>query len=59
MDPTSLLPEIYNYDFDDPEKPKRWEEEGGRKLEDYFNYGFNESTWKLHRDRVKAAYQTP
>ena len=49
------LPEIYNYDLDDESKPKPWTENNGANMSEYFNYGFNEFTWKNHVDSVHNA----
>jgi hypothetical protein len=49
------LPEIYNYDLDDVSKPKPWTENNGANMSEYFNYGFNEFTWKNHVDSVHNA----
>ena len=47
------MPDIYNYDFEDPEKAKPWNENNGQDMEKYFNYGFNEQTWNIHREDVR------
>lgn len=46
------LPDIYNYDFQDPEKPRPWDEHDGADRDKYFNYGFNECTWQAHVESV-------
>lgn len=50
--PKAKLPRIYDFNFDDPkiEKPWRSNVEG---LSDYFNYGFDEETWRLHVEKAK------
>jgi hypothetical protein len=35
------LPDIYEYDFEDEDKPKPWLENNGADMDKYFNYGFN------------------
>ena len=54
----SHIPEIYNYDFDNNEKP--WEKNGKQDMDKYFNYGFNEETWRHHaRDAQLLAKTLP
>jgi len=46
------IPEIYKFDFDELDS-KPWEANGKQDMDKYFNYGFNEETWKHHvRDVV-------
>ena len=40
------MPEIYKYDFEATSKP--WNENGKQDMDKYFNYGFNEETWRYH-----------
>ena len=48
------IPEIYNYDFDN--NPKPWLDNAKNDMDKYFNYGFNEETWKHHaRDVVNLS----
>jgi len=46
------MPEIYNYDFEN--NPKPWLEGNRQDMDKYFNYGFNEETWKHHSRDVLA-----
>ena len=52
------IPEIYNYDFEN--NPKPWLENGKNDMDKYFNYGFNEETWRHHaRDAQLLAKTLP
>ena len=44
------IPEIYKYDFES--NPKPWNENGKQDMDKYFNYGFNEETWRYHAREV-------
>lgn len=50
------IPEIYKYDFEDPENKKPWLENNRADMDKYFNYGFNEETWKIHAADVLTAH---
>lgn len=47
---TFELPEIFKFDFDKTDH--RWNKKDA-DLTDYFNYGFNEETWKLYVNKVR------
>lgn len=48
------VPEIYKYDME--ANPKPWNDNGKQDLDKYFNYGFNEDTWKYHsREMIERA----
>ena len=52
------VPEIYKWDFDNNEKP--WDKNGKQDMDKYFNYGFNEETWRHHaRDVLNLARAVP
>lgn len=50
------MPKIYSYDFNDPEKRKPWREHHGVNNDQYFNYGFTETTWRVHQEDVKKMH---
>lgn len=41
------LPTIFNYNFDRPRSEKPWLNPQN-DISDYFNYGFNEETWRVY-----------
>ena len=45
------LPEIFKYEFDN--KEHKWNRRDA-DITDYFNYGFNEETWKLYAKKVRT-----
>ena len=47
---TFELPEIFKYDFDKSTHPWNKKESD---ITDYFNYGYNEETWKLYVNKVR------
>lgn len=47
---TFELPEIFKFDFDKTDH--RWNKKDA-DITDYFNYGFNEETWKLYVNKVR------
>ena len=44
------IPEIYRYDLE--ANPKPWNDNGKQDMDKYFNYGFNEETWRFHAREV-------
>lgn len=51
QNPNQKLPPIFYYNLDDPKVEKRWRNPK-EDLTDYFNYGHNETTWKLYAEKV-------
>ena len=50
--PDGKLPQLFNYDFDDPKNEKKWRNPR-EDITDYFNYGMNEEVWKVYVEKVK------
>ena len=49
------LPKIFDYNFDDPKEQKEWRSID-KDITDYFNYGFNEETWRIYVEKIKKYY---
>ena len=47
------VPKIFHFNFDDPNLDKKWAKKDA-DITDYFNYGFNESIWKLYANKVRS-----
>lgn len=45
--------EILNFDFEKPASEKPWLNQAN-DLSDYFNYGFNEETWRVYATQLKC-----
>ena len=50
------LPEIFNFDFDIPQKDKKWIGHG-IDITDYFNYGFTEDTFRMYTNKIKILFK--
>ena len=44
--------DVYFFEFDKPGLEKPWQENKD-KMEDYFNYGFNEESFKIYQQKIK------
>lgn len=53
--PPLKLPEIFNYNFNDPRNEKKWNKRNA-DITDYFNYGLNEETFKAYANKVKKLF---
>ena len=49
------LPKIFDFNFEDPVIPMPWRS-SSEDITDYFNYGFNEETWRVYSEKVKEFY---
>ena len=49
--PDTKIPAIFSYSFDDPKEDKKWQDQRA-DITDYFNYGFNEESWRIYADKV-------
>lgn len=56
-EPTYTLPTIFNYNFDRPRSEKPWLNPQN-DISDYFNYGFNEETWRVYVLQVQELGKT-
>ena len=50
------LPDIYSFDFENPSLERKWNSPR-EDITDYFNYGFNEETWKVYAEKVKNLHE--
>lgn len=44
--------DVYFFEFDKPGLEKPWQENKD-KMEDYFNYGFNEESFKIYQQKIR------
>ena len=49
------LPKIFDYNFSDYNESKSWRS-ANEDITDYFNYGFNEETWRIYSEKTKAYF---
>lgn len=47
------VPDIYYFDFDRENLTKPWKDPNAGNLEDYFNHGFNEETFRHYQAKMK------
>lgn len=45
--------DVYFFEFDKPGLEKPWQENKD-KMEDYFNYGFNEDSFKIYQRQIRS-----
>ena len=53
---TIKQPEVFNFDFDIPQKDKKWIGQGV-DITDYFNYGFTEDTFRMYANKIKILFK--
>lgn len=45
--------DVYFFEFDKPGLEKPWKDNKD-KMEDYFNYGFNEDSFKIYQQKIRS-----
>lgn len=54
--PPLKLPDVFNYDFDNPHQEKKWAKKTA-DVTDYFNYGLNEETFKAYAAKIRKLFR--
>ena len=49
------LPQVFHFNFEDPKVAKKWNNPK-EDITDYFNYGFNEESWRIYAEKVKKTF---
>lgn len=47
-----IVPDVYYFDFEKQGLEKPWNENNRDKNDEYFNYGFNEESFKVYQQKI-------